>query len=167
MELIPRAIVDTDTGKILYQLQKGDRLYIKRFEKEQQTPNNRVLLTNGTWGKMYAEALDKLARLDLTASDYKAIMLLLPLVRPNSGLIAYGNYKPVNIAYVEKQLAISHKTAMRTIQKLMDLRIIAKNISGSDTQYFFNPYIYHKGRYINKTLYEMFKKSEWAKEANG
>ena len=33
MELIPRAIVDTDTGKILYQLQKGDRLHIKRFEK--------------------------------------------------------------------------------------------------------------------------------------
>lgn len=157
------AVINTDTAEYIYQLEKGDKIvrakHLPKFSEE----DTRMAFTNGTWGKVYGEALNKLARKSLTAAEYKTVLFFLTLVRPASGLIAYGNYKPVTMDYVEKELNLSNKTMERTLSKLMDLRIIAKTISGGETIYFFNPYIYQKGRYINKTLYEMFKKSEWAK----
>ena len=160
---MPIAVINTDTSEYLYQLEKGDRIirakHLPLFSEE----DTRMAFTNGEWGKMYSEALNKLARKNLTAAEYKTVLFLLTYVRAASGLIAYGNYRPIDVFVVETELQFSHKTATRTIQRLLDLRIISKSISGGESIYFFNPYIYQKGRYINKTLHEMFKKSEWAK----
>lgn len=161
---MPLAVVNTDTAEYLYSLEHGDRIVRAKHLPVFSEEDSRMAFTNGSWGKVYEDALGKLAKKNLTAAEYKAVLFLIKMVRPASGLIAYGNYRPVNMGYVEKELEFSHKTATRTIQKLMDLRIIAKNTSGGESIYFFNPYIYQKGRYINKTLYEMFKKSEWAKQ---
>ena len=89
-------------------------------------------------------------------------MLFLPLVRLSSGLVAYGNYRPVKTDWICQKVGISPKTATRALKHLADLRVISQDYSGGETIYFFNPFIYHKGRYINKTLYEMFRKSQWA-----
>jgi DNA-binding transcriptional ArsR family regulator len=129
------------------------------FEDDKRMP-----FSNGQFGKAYNEAITKLAKLNLFQSEYRIVFLLLSLVRPSSGLIAYGNYKPVNFEWVAKELELSYKTVSRAITRLTDFGIICKACSSGITMYFFNPYIYQKGRYINKTLFEMFKKSEWAKQ---
>lgn len=159
-----RLVIDSNNGNVLGELEPGDRIIKKSVVDRLPDNPDRMPFTNGAWGKTYSVALNKLARLDLTAADYKTILLFLTSVRYGSGLIAYGNYKPVNITWIENELHMSHKTVCRTIERLLDFRIISKSYSGKESIYFFNPFIYSKGRYINKTLFEMFRKSEWAKE---
>jgi hypothetical protein len=162
-----RAIIDTETGEYITALLPGDRILRSEIIGRLQTENpNKMSFAPDGWGKAYNGALAKLARLKLTAADYRIILLMLPLVRACSGLVAYDNYKPVQIDYIVKQLQISKKTVNTSIQKLIDLRVIARAESGHDFVIFFNPYIYNRGRWINKTLYEMFRRSSWAQERN-
>jgi len=164
MEQDSHLIVDRETGDCIGELNPGDRIIRKKIIDELPDDPGKMPFSNGEWGKTYNSSLNKLARLNLTAAEYKTILLFLTLVRFGSGLVAYGNYKPVNIEWLETELNMSNKTTCRTLQKLLGHRIIAQSYSGGERIYFFNPYIYQKGRYINKTLFEMFKKSEWAKE---
>lgn len=160
-----RAVIDTETGEYLTALLPGDRILRSEIIGRLQTENqNKMSFNNGQWGKAYNDALNKLARLPLTAADYKMILLFLPLVRQGSGLVAYGNYRPVKFQWICDQLKISSKTAQRSLKRLADYRVITHDYSGGETIYFFNPYIYQRGRLINKTLFEMFKKSIWANE---
>jgi len=164
IEQSTRIVVDSNTGNILGELDQGDRIIKKKVLEHLPDEDSRMSFANGEWGKTYSTALTKLVRLNLTAAEYKTIILFLTLVRFGSGLIAYANYKPVNINTLGTELHLTHKTVVNTMQRLLDFRIISQSYSGKETLYFFNPYIYQKGRYINKTLFEMFKKSEWAKE---
>lgn len=160
-----KLIMDSE-GTIVGELYTGDRIVRKSvIDRLHDLPNDdsKILFEQGYWSKAYDEALNKLARLNLTTIEYRMILLFIPLIKMNSGLIAYGNYKPVNMKWIEDELKISDKSLLRSFKRLLDLRIIADSYSGKERIYFFNPYIYQKGRYINKTLFEMFKKSEWAK----
>jgi DNA-binding transcriptional ArsR family regulator len=161
-----RAIFDIDTGEYIDTLHTGDRIVRKSvIDRLHDLPvdESKMCFQNGDWGKAYDEALSKLAKLNLIAIEYKMILLFIPLIKINSGLLAYGNYKPVNMKWIETELNITRNTVSKTIKRLLDLRIISENYSGKEKIYFFNPYIYQKGRYINKTLFEMFKKSDWVK----
>lgn len=158
-----RYVVDGDTGGVITTLNSGDRIIKRSVVDALLDEDSRMSFSNGQFGKAYNFALAKLARLNLYQSEYRVVLLFLTLVRPSSGLIAYGNYKPINLEWLSEELKLSDKTVSRAMKRLLELRIISKATSGCDVQYFFNPYIYNKGRYINKTLHEMFKKSEWAK----
>jgi len=162
-----RVVVDSDTGDVVWSLQEGDKIIPKRSLPMYSDDSERMGFTNGAFGKAYAPALEKLSKLNLTAAEYKTILRLMTMVRFGSGLIAYGNYRPISLEWIEKELDFTHRTCTNTMQRLIALRIISKSTSGIDTIYFFNPYIYQRGRYINKTLFEMFKKSEWARGNNG
>lgn len=159
----PRYVVDGNTGAVITELSEGDRIIRRSVMDSLLEDETRMLFSNGQFGKAYSAALSKLAKQNLSQSEYRIVLLFITLVRPSSGLIAYGNYKPVNLDWVAEELQLSDKTVTRSINRLLMFRIICKATSGGDVQYFFNPYIYNKGRYINKTLFEMFKKSEWAK----
>ena len=159
-----RAVIDMETGEYLTQLQPGDRIIKKQILDRiaDQAPVDKQYICPDNWGKAYDNATNKLARLNLSASEYKAILLMLPLVRLGSGLVAYGNYKPVSADWIADQLQISEASTYRVLARLQSLRIISKSISGNEVLYFFNPYIYMRGRYINKSLYEIFRRSQWA-----
>lgn len=162
-----RLIIKNGTGEILGGLKPEDRVLKKEILDrlhEQPIDKKTMAFSNGAWGKIYEPAMNKLARLDLTAAEYKTVLLFLPLIKYSSGLIAHSNYKPVDTGWVGEQLELSSKTAARTIKRLLDYRIISKSYSGKESAYFFNPYIFMRGARINKTLYEMFRKSQWAKE---
>lgn len=159
-----RYVIDGNTGVVITELFSGDRIIRKHVVDRLLEDDKRMAFSNGQFGKAYNRAIIKLARLNLHQSEYRIVFLFLSLVRPSSGLIAYKNYRPVNLEWVARELKISDKTVSRAITRLTDLGIICRASSGGDTIYFFNPYIYNKGRHINKTLFEMFKNSEWAKE---
>ena len=159
----PLLIVDSESGAVITQLEKGDRVLRKSVLDVLAEEDQRMSFSNGQFGKAYATAFDKLARLGLSQSEYRVVLLMLPMIKTSSGLVAYGNYKPITLEWIAEELQISIKTVVRSMATLIHNRILCRTYSGGDTQFFFNPYIYQKGRYINKTLFEMFKKSEWAK----
>jgi hypothetical protein len=163
-----RAVVDTETGEYITSLLPGDKIMHREIiDRLQLEDANKMIFAPETWGKAYDGAIGKLARLKLTAAEYRIILLMLPLIRACSGLVAYGNYKPVQIDYIISELGMTRKTANTSLQRLIDLRVMSRAESGHDYIIVFNPYIYNRGRLINKTLYEMFKRSSWAKCKSG
>lgn len=161
--VLDKLIID-DKGTIIGNLYEGDRIIRAKIIEKLPENDNRMVFSNGEWGKTYDTSFRKLARLKLSPAEYKMILLFFTLVSYGSGLIMHGNYKEVTNEWIENELELTRNTVYKSIKKLLNYRIIYKGFSGKEIQYYFNPYIYQKGRYINKTLYEMFKKSEWAKE---
>lgn len=159
-----RYVIDGNTGEVVTELVSGDRIIKKAVMERLAADDTRMAFTNGQFGKAYNSAIKKLAKLNLSQSEYRVVLLMVTLVRPSSGLIAYGNYRPVTLDWLAEELGISDKTVKRTICRLIELGIVCEAHTQKGILYFFNPYIYQKGRYINKTLFEMFKKSEWARE---
>jgi len=160
-----RAVVDTATGEYITSLLPGDKIMHREIiDRLQLEDASKMIFAPETWGKAYDGAIGKLARLKLTAAEYRIILLMLPLIRPCSGLVAYGNYKPVQIDYIITELGMTRKTANASLHTLADLRVIYYGESGKEFSVLFNPYIYNRGRYINKTLHDIFRKSTWARD---
>jgi hypothetical protein len=168
MAVKTRAVIDTETGEYITSLLPGDKiLHREIIDRLKFEDASKMIFAPETWGKAYDGAIGKLARLKLSAAEYRIILLMLPLIRPCSGLVAYGNYKPVQIDYIITELGMTRKTANASLQRLIDLRVINRAESGHGYITVFNPYIYNRGRFVNKTLYEKFKGSAWAKDKTG
>lgn len=163
------ALVDTSTGEQVGTLMPGDRIIPRKVMakiENQDGKDERIRFAPESWGKAYDGAWQKLASLKLSAAEYQMILFMLPLVKIGSGLLVYGNWRPVQLDYIMGELHLSAKTAQKVVQRLVNLRILYRGESGKAFQYFFNPYIYSRGGYINATLRDMFKDSVWAQAEN-
>lgn len=165
-------IVNAETGEVKDEIYKGDRYRITRGKQREYYNKHGEELEKD---KVYNFGQDKrfsmlsefsakqLADEKLTASEYRILLVMISNTHYKSGLIAFRNNKPISIDWLAKSLKLSKKTVENSVQTLIDKGIIAQNITNYRTKYFFNPYIQYKGRWINKTLYEMFKNTKWAK----
>lgn len=164
-------IVDAESGVVKSEMFKGDRIIRKK-----QIEFSIKHLEDIEEGKIYNFGQDKsfsmlsefsakqLADEKLTASEYRILLLMISNTHYKSGLIAFRNNKPISKEWISKELCITRKTVDTSVNTLVDRGIIAQNTTNHKTKYFFNPYIQYRGRWINKTLYEMFKNTRWAKK---
>lgn len=164
-------VIDAETGEIKRELFPGDRI-ITRKQREYREKNIEELEED----KIYNFGQDKkfsmlssysakqLADERLTSTEYRILLLMISNTNYKSGLITLGNNHDITNDWITKTLKINKKTTDSCIKTLMDKGIIATNTTNHKTKYFFNPYIQYKGRWINRTLYEMFKNTKWAKQ---
>jgi hypothetical protein len=94
---------------------------------------------------------------ELSPTECKVIMLLMSYIRYDTGMIATLKGNPITNDDIEKIVDMSRKTVFTTMDGLVKKRIFAKNRVGICNQYFANPYIFLRGKYINNTLKAMFK----------
>ncbi|MDD4429568.1 MAG: hypothetical protein PHG64_14435 [Paludibacter sp.] len=165
-------IIDGNTGEIANEVYKGDRLNISRkkqisyYQKNVEEIEKDKLYTFGQdkkYSLLSEYSARQLADEKLTSTEYRVLLLMISNTNYKSGLIAFDNNKVITKSWVAKTLNISSRTADTAIKTLVDSGIIAENNTNFKTKYFFNPFIQYKGRWINKTLYEMFKNTKWAK----
>lgn len=163
-------IVNGETGEIEKKLYKGDRVirksqldYSKRHKEELEEDKIRNFGQDKKFSMLSEFSARQLADEKLTASEYRILLIMISNTNYKSGLIGFKNNKPITKDWISKKLGISKKTTENSIRTLIDRGIIAQNITNHRVKYFFNPYIQYKGRWINKTLYEMFKNTRWAK----
>jgi hypothetical protein len=165
-------VIDGETGEIRDQFYQGDEVRIKRkeqveyYQKSKKEIGKDKVYNFGQDRKfsMLSEyAAKQLADEKLTAAEYRVLLLMISHTHYKSGLIAYGNNQFITKEWITKKLGISAKTTDYAVKTLIDRGIIAQNTTNHKTKYFFNPYIQYKGRWINKTLYEMFRNTRWAK----
>lgn len=165
-------IVNTETGEIVDEVYEGDRLKIVRKGQTEYYKKNAKEIEKD---KVYNFGQDKnfsilseysarqLADEKLTSAEYRVLLLMISNTNYKSGLIAFGNNLPMTNEHITKRLNINNKTTESCLKTLVDKGIINKSTTNHVTKYFFNPFIQYKGRWINKTLYEMFKNTKWAK----
>lgn len=166
-------IIDLITGEITNELYEGDRHRIIRKKQIDYSSKNGDAIEED---KMYEFGQDtkfsmlssfsakQLADENLTSAQYRVMLLMISNTHYKSGLIAFKNNKPMTSEWITKALNINARTTDNSIKTLIDKGIIAQNITNHRVKYFFNPYIQYRGRWINRTLYEMFKNTKWSNQ---
>lgn len=165
-------IIDPVTGEVKDEMFEGDRIKIIRkkqiefLEKNRQSLEKDKIYSFGQdtkFSMLSSYSAKQLADEKLTATEYRILLAMISNTNYKSGLIAFGNNKPLTTKWLTEKMIIDKKTTRKSVRTLIDLGIIAESTTNHKTQYFFNPYIQYRGRWINKTLYDMFKNTKWAK----
>lgn len=150
-----RALIDSDTGEILSELHRGDRIVRAasiEFYKEMQArkrhgrPFSKVDLSEGV-----------LLLTELDANERSLLFILQYFVSYDSCLIQYRNGFDITFSDIVELSGWSKATASATINKLVEKNIVFKGRNGRNVQYYMNPWVISRGPESNRTLKEMFK----------
>ena len=145
-------------GEIETTIQPGDRLVRKKssdffMENEEWNPESNFI-------KVFPEALNDIAS-QLTGTEMLVVVHMMPYISYQTGMLTKtGNNDdryPIIQSDIEDITGLSKKATIVNMESLVSKRVYSRNRIGKSYQYFANPYIFFKGKYINKTLKAMFK----------
>jgi len=159
-------IVDADSGEIVRTMQQGDKIipqHIGERLMENIGYENEYINLRRRYVKYFEGIAQEIAKLKFTATDILVMLYLAEHTRTGSGAILHNNNQPITKENIVKIFSLSSKTIDTVFRRLEDSGIIAVCITEKKKKYFFNPYILMRGRYVNKTLYQMFNKTYWYK----
>jgi hypothetical protein len=111
--------------------------------------------------KVYPEELNKIS-FKLTGAETLTVIKLLPYIDYQSGMLKIDK-RPMILKDIIKITGFSKVTVIGIMAKLVDERILSRNHVGRTYEFFVNPYIFFKGKYINHTLVDMFKEYKKSK----
>lgn len=150
-----------ESGVIVDEIKPGDRLVrgasvesLKQFE---------VIPENETFTKIYHRILPILAECDLTASSFAVFIHLSCNLRYMSNVSKYSNGKLITRDSLQQDLNLCDKSIKRSIQALIreGLIVEARTIEGK--VFIVNPYVMMIGDKVNRTVFDLFRKSKWAR----
>jgi len=98
---------------------------------------------------------------ELSSGAVALLMLLMPYARMGSNvLFSLNNKIKLNQEYIIDN--ISPFSRQKTIEVMQEMKRLVVVVEASDMgrskQYVMNPYIYFKGKYINKTILDLFSR---------
>lgn len=96
---------------------------------------------------------------DLTGPETLVVLAMVPHISYESGLLKKANGYPITIHDISISVNAHEKTIIKTMTKLVAKMVFYRGKTGEKNthQFYANPYIFMKGKYINKTLHDMFK----------
>lgn len=152
--------INTETGEIDYSLREGDSIRVDTREQKEYRANHKYIKTNNSFVKVYKDTIGILAKEDLTKNEYKIILVALAYLDKTSGILTEDGVNIGKNRFIEL-IGVSHNTFTNSMNHLISLKIMAKTKVGRANVYMMNPFIFQNGKYINATLYRLFKKSKW------
>ncbi len=152
-------VVSPETGEVTNEIYEGDRIIRKKTTDF--LVETIEIGKNEKFTKIFDNTLLALSDENMTGKQWKILILFINYFKYDSGLIAFDNGNPVGAEDVIELTGMSRKTVFDAINKLCEKKIISKTKVGFDIKYYGNPFIFCKGRRINKTLHTMFSKSKW------
>lgn len=132
------------------------------FDDEDYREDNPILEDNIPWKpedefiKIFPEELNKIA-FNLTGAETLTLIRLLCFIDFGTGMLRKKDGLPLLTSDIISLTGFSKVTVIDIMEDLVLKRILSRNKVGRTYQYFANPYIFFKGRYINPTLVAMFK----------
>lgn len=115
---------------------------------------------NEPYIKMFKKQFSSLA-FELSASELIIALALTEYISYETGLIKKPSGAPITMQDIEEITGFSKKTVIKSMQKLVSKKILFRGRTGNSEndpyQFYANPHIFFRGRYINPTLIAMFK----------
>jgi hypothetical protein len=150
-------VADSDTGEIVGEIQKGDRI-IRKTSIDKY--NSTIDLNNGeSFVKVFSNALYELSD-KLTGKEALFLYYLLQYVNYEDGILE-RNKELLTKEMIVEETKQSERNVERLIAGLIEKEIIGKHRTGTKKiAYTVNPFIFMKGKRIDKTLYELYKKTK-------
>jgi hypothetical protein len=127
------------------------------LEQESYVPEGNILWKpEDEFIKIFPDELNKIA-FNLTGAETLTLIRLLGFIDYESGMLKKPDKSPLLTTDIIKITGFSKVTVIDIMENMVLKRIYSRNKVGRTYQYFANPYIFFKGKYINKTLIDMFK----------
>lgn len=156
-------IMYTPEGEFAGNMYQGDKLVRKKTTD--YLKDTVEIMKENDFVKGYTKSLLYLGK-RLSTSEMNMVFYFLQYISYESGALKHPNGKLLTRSFIASDLKLSERSVDRALQGLKTKKVISHNYIGKEVQYFVNPWIFMKGKRINKTLYDMFKNSEWAKLNN-
>lgn len=163
------AIIDKETGEILREVERGSKITILTENQQEYIEENIIDVVtledagiSNEFIKLFRGVLDMLLKEKLNSADFSIILVCLMNLEYSSGAVKGNNGKFVNVSEISEITGLSRQTTTQSIDKLVSKKILHKGKTGNTVQLYVNPYIFMRGKVINKTLYAMFRDSKWA-----
>ena len=160
MKKVTQVLIKPETGEVTGELYEGDRIY--RGKSDEYLKSTVEINKDEPYAKAYIKPMFALAQC-LSGAELQMIYFLLPSLSYDSGLLMHSNGKPITRQFISDSAGLAIKTTDKIIQGLHQKQVMGKHNNGREVHFTMNPWLFMRGKRINKTLYEIFKNSRWAK----
>jgi hypothetical protein len=154
-------IMDLETGEIIKELRKGDR--VTRGTSIESHLEFEYAPKGETFTKLYQKVLPLIVECNLSAAELIMFMYLAANLRYLSNVAKYPNGKLITRENLLKELKLSEPTIKRSIYRLVREGLIVEATTAEGRVFIVNPFVVSVGDKINKTVYDLFRKSRWAR----
>jgi hypothetical protein len=156
-----KVVIDTITGEVVTELYDGDR--IVRATSSEAIHELESAPKGETFTKLYHKVIPLIVDCGLSASELILFMHLAVNLRYISNVAKYPNGKLITRGNLQSDLKLSEPTIKRSIYRLIKVGLIVEASTIEGKVFIVNPYVVVMGDKINKTVYDLFRKSKWAR----
>ena len=160
MSKVTHQMIIPETGEMIGQLYEGDR--ILRGKSDEYLKSTIELNKGEPYAKLYIRPMFEIAK-TLSGSELQMVYYLLSYLSYDSGIIMNNNGRPLSRQVIAQEINLAVKTVDKILQGLHSKQVIGKHNNGREVCFTMNPWLFMRGKRINKTLHEFFKNSRWAK----
>lgn len=146
-----RAVIDTNTKEVLFELDYGDRI-VKKAQEEK----SKINFSFSDFAKINSEEF-RLLLPDLENNEKAVLLSLFPYIRYETGIIQYPNGKDIGHEDIMRICNVSEATMYRVIGSLIKKDLLYKGKNSKNIQFYINPWLISRGNTISKVLKTMFK----------
>lgn len=154
-------VINPDTGEIISVMKDGDRVI--RGTSTAALKELESVPKGETFSKLYHKIIPLMVECNLSASELMIFMHLAVNLRYLSNVAKYQNGKLINRASIQLDLQLSERTIKRSVYQLIKVGLIVEASTIEGKVFIVNPYVVMVGDKINKTVYDLFRKSKWAR----
>lgn len=156
-----KVVVETETGEVLTEINPGDR--IVRSNSAEALKDLESAPEGETFTKLYHKVVPKLAQCKLSSAEWAIFLYLGTNLRYVSNVSKYRNGQLITRDNLQRDLKLPEITVKRSILRLIreGLIVEAKTIEGK--VFVVNPFVLSVGDKVSKTVYDLFRKSKWAR----
>lgn len=156
-----KAVIEMETGEFLTEIFDGDRIIrassIEALKELESAPKGE------TFTKLYRSVIPMIAGCKLSAAEMIVFMYLASNLRYISNVAKFQNGKLITRDNIQHELKLSEITVKRSLYRLMKEGLIVEASTIEGKVFIINPFVMSVGGKISKTVYDLFRKSKWAR----
>jgi hypothetical protein len=156
-----KVIYDTERRKVLGEIYPGDRIVrassIEALKDLESAPEGE------TFTKIYHKVLPKLAQCKLSSTEWTVFLYLGANLRYISNVSKYPNGRLITRESLQKDLNFPEITVKRAVLRLISEGLIIEARTMEGKVFIVNPFVLSVGDKVSKTVYDLFRKSKWAR----
>lgn len=154
--------VVTEDGEIIDQIHQGDK--IVRAKSRQAYKDLEAAPEGETFTKLYHKVVPILNECGLSASEFMIFVHLACNLRYKSNVAKYGNGRIINRQNIQSDLQMTERTVKRSMYSLINKHgLVVEAMTMEGKAFIVNPFVVSVGDRINRTIYDLFRKSKWAR----
>jgi biotin operon repressor len=154
-------LINDETGEVVTTLEIGDSITRKNsidaLLEMERAPKDEY------FSKLYHETMPKLIETSLTSAEIMMFLYLGSNLRLMSNVAKYRNGNLITRSVLQEKLNLSERTVKSSIYRLIKEGLIVEANTIEGRVFIVNPYVITVGDRLNKTVYDLFRKSKWAR----